>query len=307
MKRIKDSILNTTFSSKGIFTLFVIYVVLSSLIIFLDFSSVIKTPLVITSYILILGFLISKHFGLVYKENKLTFWLYSIGFSLVTLMLVGLIINYILPILSIKHPLGALPILVVFDLILISLSYNLFRKNIGKEIKFNEGNLEFMSLHTFIPVVFLVISSIGTTLLNSIGDNRIVLLLAPSICAYFIYLFVSKKNFNDSVYISTIFFSALSLILTFSMRGPNIIGWDINEEFQVFSKTLENLRWSMDFYKGLDYNACISITILPTIFQVLTGIGPHYIFKFFFQIFFALLPLSVFLISNKYINKNIYK
>jgi uncharacterized membrane protein len=302
MKKLSELLLNTRFSAKGLFVFFSLYLLVSSIFIYSEVSAIIRTPLVLANYIIIFGSLISLNIGLSYKENKLNFFLYSVGLSLISLMSLGLLINYLFPFIGIVRPLAPASLLITFGFIILLLAYILYKnsKNESFHISFTGVNI-----HLFIPIVFLIISSIGTSILNSIGDNRVILLLAPSIVLYNIYLFLNRKNFSDSVYISSIFFSALSIILTFSMRGPNIIGWDINEEFQVFSKTLENLRWSMDYYKGLDYNACISITILPTIFQVLTGISPHYIFKFFFQIFFALLPLSVYSISKEYLSSRL--
>ncbi len=305
MKRIKDHILNTDYTAKGMFVFFSAYTLISYIFLNSDISAILKTPITFVNLVVIFGSLISLNIGLVYKDNKLNFSLFSIGLSLVATMFIGLILNYLLPVLGIYSPLSSKILTISIGFITILLAYILYRKNRNLSFRIPDNNFKFISVYSLLPILFLIVSSIGTSRLNSTGENTVILLLAPLISAYYIYLFISKKSFDDSVYISTIFFSALSIILTFSMRGPNIIGWDINEEFQVFSKTLENLRWSMDYYKGLDYNACISITILPTIFQVLTGISPHYIFKFFFQIFFSLLPLSVYSISNKYLSNKL--
>lgn len=302
MKKLKELLLNTNYSAKGLFGFFSLYLLVSSIFIYSEVSAIIRTLLVLINYIIIFGSLISLNIGLSYKDNKLNFFLYSVGLSLISLMFLGLLINYLFPFIGIIHPLAPASLLITFGLMILTLAYNLYKNN--KKEFFHVSFVD-INIHLFVPIVFLIISSIGTSILNSTGDNRVILLLAPSVALYNIYLFLRSKNFSESVFISSIFFSAISVILTFTMRGPNIIGWDINEEFQVFSKTLENLRWSMDYYKGLDYNACISITILPTIFQVLTGISPHYIFKFFFQIFFALLPLSVYSISKEYLTSRL--
>lgn len=305
MKKLKELLLNTKFTSKGLFVFFAVYLFLSSFFIYLEVSAIIRTVLVLLNYVFVLGTLISINIGLIYKDNKLNFFLYSVGLSLVGLMLTGLTINYFLPFFGIEQPLAPISLLITFGVIMLCLAFKIYKRNQNLLWFIKSDTFGDINIHLFIPVLFLVVSSIGTSILNSTGDNNVILFLAPSIALYNVYLFINRKSFSDSVYISSIFFSALSVILTFSMRGPNIIGWDINEEFQVFSKTLENLMWSMDYYKGLDYNACISITILPTIFQVLTGISPHYVFKFFFQIFFALLPLSVYSISKEYLNSKL--
>lgn len=289
-----------TFTSGGLFGLFTVYLILSSFFTLIDYSVYIKTPLFIINYILILGALLSSLIGLKYKEDKLGFWLISISLSLVSLMLLGLMINYILPFFGIVKPLASLPLVFSHFILISSLSYIFYKKNSNELINFSITEINVFTI--LLPVTLAIVSILGVGLLNNTNNNNLILFLYPLIAIFFLYFFLNKKIYSDLVYSSVIFFSALALLFTYSLRGGNILGWDINEEFQVFSRTLENLKWSMSYYKGLDYNACLSITILPTVFRVLTGISAQYIYKFLMQVLFAVLPLSVFSIAKKYLN-----
>jgi uncharacterized membrane protein len=56
-----------------------------------------------------------------------------------------------------------------------------------------------------------------------------------------------------------------------------------------------------EFYNP--YNACLSITILPTIYQVLSSLNPEYVFKLFFAFIGSTLPVVVYLVSRKFIKR----
>src|SRR5215471_15031326 len=72
------------------------------------------------------------------------------------------------------------------------------------------------------------------------------------------------------------------------------------QEYQVFQLTLQHLTWNMNYYQDA-YNACLSITILPTMLQQLTGITSPYIFKFVFQLLFALIAPTIYITLSRYI------
>lgn len=302
LRRINNFITSIDFTSRGLFVFFLVYLALSSLIVVTDYGVFVKTPIVILNYIVVLGALLTYAVGIKFRDDELTFAVLSVGMSVAGLMIWGLIINFTLPLFGILKPFSAVPLVSSLFILLAVLGYFTFNRNRDGVLKLGGFRFKYEYLFALIPVFILLISLLGTGSLNNTGNNYLLLFLYPSIALYFAYLFLSKKEFPNSVYFSVIYFSALALLFTFSLRGPNILGWDVNEEYQVFTGTLENLRWSMSLYKGLDYNACISITILPTIFKVLTGISSQYIFKLVFQMLFAFLPVSVFVISKKYLN-----
>jgi uncharacterized membrane protein len=60
----------------------------------------------------------------------------------------------------------------------------------------------------------------------------------------------------------------------------------------------------MAFYQDA-YNACLSITILPTVLQLLTGIADAYVFKAIFPFFIALTVPALYLTIRPYVSKKI--
>ena len=72
----------------------------------------------------------------------------------------------------------------------------------------------------------------------------------------------------------TIYLLSLSLLLMTSLRGWFVTGHDIQREFRVFELASGQGVWNIESFPDA-YNACLSVTILPTIIERTTGIsGP---------------------------------
>ena len=100
----------------------------------------------------------------------------------------------------------------------------------------------------------------------------------------------------------SLYMIGLGLILMHSLTSSHLIGRDVFQEFNCFQLTLTNFHWNIDnFYNP--YNACISITILPTIYAVLTNLNGEYVFKLLFALVGSILPLMVYKIATKYLTK----
>jgi len=85
----------------------------------------------------------------------------------------------------------------------------------------------------------------------------------------------------------------------FSLRSNHIIDGDTHRELFMFLTILDNLRWSQLGFGVLD--SCLSISMLPAIYQTLLNIDPEYLFKLLFSLMASILPLVVYLLSKKYI------
>ena len=79
----------------------------------------------------------------------------------------------------------------------------------------------------------------------------------------------------------------LSILFSTSLRGWFITGHDIQHEFAVFQVASRAGYWSIAGHNGDPYNACLSITILPTIIAKITTISAAYVYKVVFQAIFA--------------------
>jgi uncharacterized membrane protein/glycosyltransferase involved in cell wall biosynthesis len=239
------------------------------------------------------------------NESKMKTISYSLGLSLILLMLTGLLVNEVLPFFGNNQPLTprvlTFAIGIVTTLLILAASQ---RKRAEKK----RGSLRafLKKIVQALPITIFssalpVLATGGAITLNNGGSNWLALTAFGLIGAFFIVLAWKNKNVIKH-YPFALYSICLALLLGTSMRGWNITGHDVMQEYQVFQLTLQHAAWHMYYYQDA-YNACLSITILPTILQELTGISDPYIYKFVFQLFAAMLAPVIYLTLRDYVPK----
>ncbi|MDZ4246630.1 MAG: hypothetical protein U1D67_05890, partial [Dehalococcoidia bacterium] len=103
----------------------------------------------------------------------------------------------------------------------------------------------------------------------------------------------------EKVYPVAIFLIGVSLVLMYALRSNHIIDGDTHREYFMFLTTFENRYWSQLGFGVLD--ACLSITLLPAIYQTFLNINPEFLFKLLVSSIVAIMPLVVYLMSKRYI------
>jgi len=107
-----------------------------------------------------------------------------------------------------------------------------------------------------------------------------------------------SNQLTESQATVSLYILAAGLLLIYALRGNHIIGWDIHLEYEVFRLTDESKQWSLAKLAN-PYNACLSITILPTILASFLPFPPEYIFKVLMQLIFATTPIGIFAIIKR--------
>lgn len=241
---------------------------------------------------------------------------YSVGLSLLVLMLLGLALNQLLPAGGIFRPLVAsnmVPAIAGFTLFFTLAAA--FRRRTGSWRRY----LDLVRWQTWRskPVAFwwtaaaavgllaLPLLAIGgATMLNNNGPNWLALSAAGLAIAGLLGLGWTNRLSLQALYPLGLYSAALTLLLGTSMRGWEITGHDVMQEYQVFQLTNLQSLWDMSFYQDA-YMACLSITMLPTILQKLSGIYDPYIFKLVFQVLFALIVPLMYSMLRTYVPRKV--
>jgi uncharacterized membrane protein len=241
---------------------------------------------------------------LMLKIREVDFWeylVYTIGLSVTFLMFGGLFINSTLPLVGIDKPLSLVSLLVSFDIFLLIFTFIVYKRNSDLYYKPKLPKLDTLNRNFFIaPLIFPVLSILGAILLNNNGPNILTMIMLGGIVIYVFLIAFLRNKLNKHVFPWAIFIMSISLLLMYSLRSWHISGSDINQEYRMFQLTKEYFHWSMLNSTGNAYNACLSITILPTIFYSSLNINSEYIFKLVFQIVFSFVPVIVFLFLRRY-------
>jgi uncharacterized membrane protein len=252
------------------------------------------------------GYLLLKAIGgrhYKYQQNVAKVLFYSVGLSLISLMLIGLLLNQTYTLLGFVQPLSLKPL--TYSIAASSAVLAVIGTLRQPKVKLPLPNLKLKPLLKRLAVWlgFLILPLLavgGATTLNNGGSAWLALLVMFAIAASFI-LAVCQRSMTRH-YPIMLYSVGLALLLGTSMRGWNITGHDIMQEYQVFQLTLKHSAWHMNYYQDA-YTACLSITILPTILTRLTGIKDIYIYKFVFQLCFALIGPIMYSTLRDYVSK----
>ena len=225
---------------------------------------------------------------------------YSLTAVLLLLMLAGLAINTFLPLLGMQRPLDPVPVLLVGDILTVSL-YLVRRQHPVKtawRAQFQafgrEGRL--LLVGSGLSVAFAILGA--NRLNNGTGDEVSVAALA-GIVITILLLLRWRGRLRDGMISVTLYLLSLALLLMTSLRGWYVTGHDIQVEYRVFQLAQAHGRWNIsDLHDA--YNACMSITILPTEVAQIVHVDNPYVYKVFFQLMFALCPVLVYAIARRF-------
>ena len=244
----------------------------------------------------------------IFKLNKLNFLkkvVLLIGLSISFIIFSGLLLNSLYPLLL--KPLSSSYVLILFNILLIIMALGAYLRNRENfflkdffNLNINLGG-KLTSILIF-PVIFPFMAILGTYLMNTSENNIILLLMLMLIPIYIIMLALFKEKVHPATYPFSLWTIGLSLLLMYGLTSQHIIGRDIHNELYCLKLTLANLHWDiMDYYNP--YNACLSITILPAVYTVLSSLNAEYVLKIFFAVIGSFIPLIIYIVAKNYLDE----
>ena len=205
------------------------------------------------------------------KLNSLRFTenlVLSVGLSISFLMFLGLLLNIVLLNIHYESPLSTIPLLISINLSAIALiivSDRSAKNAIFSLLNFNLSRSEKALL--IVPILFPVLSIIGAYLMNTTNNNIITIFFLFLVPIYVAFICFFNQNFPSRIYPLVIFLISISLVLMEALRSSHIIGIDTHSEYYIFQTILKNQYWNASII-GDQLDACLSISILPTIYQL---------------------------------------
>lgn len=240
------------------------------------------------------GYLLVKimRFDLELLEKSLL----SAGLSISLLMFTAFLLNSTYPFIS--RPITTGPVLVALNLLVFILLTGYYMRSEPSEVyRFNlEGTLFSPAM---LSLVFPVLTAIGSYLMNTYRISSVLLGVLFTIPIYLIILTLLRERLHHSTYPIALFNIGLSLLIMNGLPSNYLIGRDIHTEYYLFRTVLMNGHWSVSGAINNAYNACLSITILPAIYRLILDVPAVYIFKFYYGFIGAIMPLAVYLISER--------
>lgn len=227
----------------------------------------------------------------------------SVGLSISFLMFFGLLLNNLSLSFGYKTPLSTISLLLLFNLAFITLGIIGYKLNKPQTFFLMNLNLSLPEKgFLMVPIFFPVLSIFGTHIMNTTNNNIILMFLLFLIPIYIAFVCFFNQKFTRRLYSVVIFLISISLLLIFMLRFPHIYGNDIHTEYYFFQTTFDNLHWSIFEHSILD--ACLSVSLLPTIFQSIMNLNAQeYLFKGIYVSICSFGPLTIYILSKKYIGE----
>lgn len=226
-----------------------------------------------------------------------------IGISVLELIGWPLLGNTVLPHLHVLRPLDPKPLILQLSALYVLLAaLSWFRlENLAYSISFKSLFRSWANtLMAVIPLLFVAASVLGATSLNNGGTDIITLSMLVAMSVYLVVALALRKRLHDNTLAWALYMMGLSLLLMTSLRGWYTTGHDVQREFRVFQITKDSGLWNVANFRD-PFNACLSITILPTVFINLLHVRDPYVYKVFFQLIFASVPTLIFLLARRYL------
>jgi uncharacterized membrane protein len=221
--------------------------------------------------------------------------------SLAVLMIAGLTTNQLLPFLNVTNrPLDPLPALLSTSAVTLGLGLASWRLNQRRNYTFNLPAItqKRVALAAGLGVLPLLAAA-GAITLNNFGPPLLQILFYTLVAIVPAILIAWRHRLPAGFWAWAVFCLGLGLLWSTSLRGWHITGHDIQLEYFVYTITAEAGRWSMSHFQD-PYNACLSITILPTLFKNLAGVDATWLFKLVYQAVFALSATLTYYLARRF-------
>lgn len=226
----------------------------------------------------------------------------SVGLSISFLYFIGLLVNTVYPLFSNEKPLSTLPLLVslnVIFLILIVFAHLINPVASFSGLSKSQLNEKEKAL-LLLPILFPPLSILGMHIMNTTANNTMLMILLLFIPIFIILISLMQNQFPVRLFPPLILLISISVVLMMGLRSNHVIGWDTHTEYYMFRLTSTQGHFHILGNDLLD--ACLSVTILPSVYNSLLNINPEILFKILYPALVSISPLVVYLISSKYIN-----
>ena len=247
------------------------------------------------------------------KHGIVELLLFSAGFSIAFLFIMGLLANDFGLLLGVSGPLSQLPLMVILNCFLLTGGVLVYLRNRNLEIWSMRVEKSPFALFKKSPFVLFylclpILSIVGAIYMTAYGNNLLLLFSIISIAVLFIGTVFSKRLLPSELFPFALFIITITILFHSALISQYIVpyGSDVPGEYIVF-KTVENhAYWNPTYFLDDWYgrmNSMLSITILPTCYAVILNLKSDLVFKILYPLIFSLVPLCLYKIWQKFIDK----
>ncbi|MCX6006505.1 MAG: hypothetical protein NTZ34_04490, partial [Chloroflexi bacterium] len=229
----------------------------------------------------------------VHDINIIESMVYSTGLSLTLIMFSGAVINFLLPLFDVKHPVSQFAILaaLVIEIVVLMMAAwardRNYRNSSSQRQRWPSTGIN--SVLFLLAVLLLMIAGIK---ISDVTGNNAALIISLLLVALIISLAAFKKFITREIYPFALFVVSLCLLYQTSLMSPYLVGSDIYTEYHYFGDTATAGIWNYTVDNPV--NSCLSIVMLAPSYSFMLGIDGIWVFKAVYPILFSFVPLIIF-------------
>lgn len=222
--------------------------------------------------------------------------LYSAGLSISVLMFLGLAINQLGSILSKFVPLSLVPLTAGVTGFTLLVLFTACRRDLTEKAEPNSF-LDEVKKSTFLRGIILFLIPL-LSIVGALSDNSFLLAVMIIAIAFLFGFCLYSKIVPEHLYFLVIFAVSIALLFHTSLISEYLMGWDIHLEDNIFRSVMAAGYWTpLPVGVGSEvarFESILSITILPTIYSLISGVSQEVLFKIIYPLIFALVPLTLY-------------
>lgn len=233
---------------------------------------------------------------------------YAFGLALLGLLVGGLLLDTVLGRVGVDHPLAPAPLAATW--LAVDVTLLLWRRSVPLVPRHRARGIARavlaarFELAPTLGAAGLLLSVAGAVRLNN-GAGGAVAVAAVVVSAGALLALLLTRRVRAAAYDGAVLWLvSAGLLLATSLRGWNITGHDIQAEYLAFGLTNHAQNWDMSALPSA-YNACLSVTILPTVLAQTTGLSGLVVFKLLLQLVFALVPVLTYLFARRFVDRRL--
>lgn len=222
--------------------------------------------------------------------------LYSVGLSVPTVVALGLVVNFSLRPFAAGRPLSPRTLTAAVSLFVVGLvavrhvRFGLTRSPLTR-LSIPAGDRTFFVLFGLLPVY----SVVGTIYTNAIEYDHAV--IALTVALSLVPLLLLWWCGSPALYPFAIWSVAVSVLLGMTLVSGHIWGWDIHYEYRTANIILESGYW--DPSRPSATNSLLSITLLASVYSMVTGQELVWVYKVIYPLVVSLLPVGIWYLARR--------
>lgn len=257
-------------------------------------------PVVTVLYLtLVPGYLLLRLVG-VTGERRVETLLYSVGLSLVSLMIVGVAANFALRLVGVERPMSELPVVLSVSAFVCALT-TAYARRIDETIRVTV-DLDRLTSPLVLGLALLPVAGVyGGLILTRFGNNYLLIALYTVLLA--IPVFVVRDRIPRRLFPYVIWTVALALLLQNTLSGHYMAWGDSPKEASLALAVLTDGYWAPALAPGFGNKyAMLRIVILHPIYALFSDLTFVWEFKIVHPLIFSLMPVALYHVYEQYVD-----